>query len=536
MNSTYTRSLSKQAVIFCIKILTDAKPWYMKATKALRFIKSPKLFDCVFSEWSTKLKSKQVVEYDTIHKTPVDLLSLVVNSIPGPRGTSSINKPNYEWSNTEILPPAFHLILFPSKIPEIELSSDGYESEIRPPDPFVKRMWAGGDFEWYNAPLRIGDKVKQIITILNIEKKPSIRGDNVFVGQKRELFTDLGLSLVEKRNYVFIEKDKVVLKKNTLFSGVAADFIREIVPTNTTLFRYSALTFNSHKIHLDPEYTKQNEGYPDLLVHGPLTCTLLLDLLKRNKPTQHAVFKSFSYRAVSPLFVNKQMTLHGRLKGEDTTGGTKKWNYDLWATNHENCTAMFGKCQLVLMIVGDFVEDYEVMVPFQALEMLGIQVDAVCPGKVKGDTIATAVHDFVGFQTYAESRGHNFVLTATFDEIKAADYQGLFIPGGRAPEYLRLNPKVIELAQAFFTTPRPVAAVCHGMQILTAANVLKGRSVTAYPACGPECSVAGANFKDVGAAEVVVDKNLVSSPAWPGHPKALAAFIKLLGVEITFTK
>ncbi|WP_010254515.1 DJ-1/PfpI family protein [Myroides injenensis] len=186
----------------------------------------------------------------------------------------------------------------------------------------------------------------------------------------------------------------------------------------------------------------------------------------------------------------------------------------------------------VLMLAGDFVEDYEVMVPFQALLSVGINVDVVCPGKKKGEIIATAIHDFVGFQTYAESRGHNFIINKTFDEVRAGDYAGLYICGGRSSEYIRLNKKVIEIVQYFFEHNLPVAAICHGIQVLTPANVLKGRTLTAYPAVGPDVTVAGGIYKEVDAHKAVVDGNLVTSPAWPGHPDILSEFYKLLGLKI----
>src|ERR1700761_8861524 len=116
----------------------------------------------------------------------------------------------------------------------------------------------------------------------------------------------------------------------------------------------------------------------------------------------------------------------------------------------------------LLMLVGDFVEDYEVMVPFQALQVLGHTVDAVCPGKKKGDSLRTAIHDFEGDQTYTEKRGHNFALNATFDDIDETRYDGLVIPGGRAPEYLRLNPRILEIVRYFDKAGKPIAALCHG--------------------------------------------------------------------------
>ena len=187
----------------------------------------------------------------------------------------------------------------------------------------------------------------------------------------------------------------------------------------------------------------------------------------------------------------------------------------------------------LLMLVGDFGEDYEIMVPFQALQMVGHTVHAVCPGKKSGDAVKTAIHDFEGDQTYTEKPGHNFALNATFDEVNPADYDGLVVSGGRAPEYLRREEGVLDMVRHFFEDDKPVAAVCHGLQILSAAGVIEGRTLTAYPACGPEMQAAGANYKDVEVTEVVVDGKLVTSPAWPGHPKWLAAFLEVLGTEIT---
>ena len=187
----------------------------------------------------------------------------------------------------------------------------------------------------------------------------------------------------------------------------------------------------------------------------------------------------------------------------------------------------------LLMIVGDFGEDYEIMVPFLALQMVGHTVHAVCPGKKEGDTIKTAIHDFEGDQTYSEKPGHNFTLNASFDKVDPADYDALVVSGGRAPEYLRREDGVLEMVRHFFEADKPVAAICHGLQILSAADVISGKTLTAYPACGPEMQAAGANYRDVSATDVVVDGKLVTSPAWPGHPKWLAAFLDVLGTEIT---
>ncbi|PSC75833.1 glutamine amidotransferase [Micractinium conductrix] len=186
----------------------------------------------------------------------------------------------------------------------------------------------------------------------------------------------------------------------------------------------------------------------------------------------------------------------------------------------------------VLMLAGDYMEDLEAFVPFQALQMVGFQVHAVCPGKKAGDKCPTAVHDFEGDQTYSEKRGHNFTLNATFDDTKPDAYDALLIPGGRAPEYLRLNPQVIEIVKHFAAARKPIAAICHGAQLLAAADVLSGRACTAYPACGPEVRAAGGVMKEVDATEVVVDGNLVTAPAWPAHPQWLAAFMEVLGYRV----
>ena len=186
----------------------------------------------------------------------------------------------------------------------------------------------------------------------------------------------------------------------------------------------------------------------------------------------------------------------------------------------------------ILMLVGDFAEDYEVMVPFQALLTVGHTVHAVCPGKKAGEKIRTAIHDFEGDQTYTEKRGHDFALTATFDDVRPENYDALVIAGGRAPEYLRLNERLLGIVRHFFNQDKPVAAICHGAQILTAAGVIKGRKVSAYPAVGPEVKLAGADYADIAIDKAVADGNLVTAPAWPAHPEWLAKFLEVLGTRI----
>ena len=186
----------------------------------------------------------------------------------------------------------------------------------------------------------------------------------------------------------------------------------------------------------------------------------------------------------------------------------------------------------ILFLTGDFAEDYETMVPFQALQMVGHTVHAVCPGKKAGDKIKTAIHDFEGDQTYTEKPGHLFALNASFDEVDAGNYDALMIAGGRAPEYLRLDDRVIALVKAFADAAKPIAAVCHGAQLLAAADVIRGKRISAYPACSPEVRMAGGEYAQIEVDQAVTDGNFVTAPAWPAHPQWLAQFLRLLGTEI----
>lgn len=186
----------------------------------------------------------------------------------------------------------------------------------------------------------------------------------------------------------------------------------------------------------------------------------------------------------------------------------------------------------ILFLTGDFAEDYETMVPFQALQAVGHTVHAVCPGKAAGDKIKTAIHDFEGDQTYTEKPGHLFALNAAFDDVDVARYDALMIAGGRAPEYLRLNPRVLEVVREFAQAGKPIAAVCHGAQLLAAADVIRGRNISCYPACSPEVKLAGADYADIAVDAAVTDGQFVTAPAWPAHPQWIAQFLKVLGTEI----
>ncbi len=188
----------------------------------------------------------------------------------------------------------------------------------------------------------------------------------------------------------------------------------------------------------------------------------------------------------------------------------------------------------ILMLVGDFVEDYEAMVPYQMLLMAGHRVDAVCPGKKPGDSVKTAVHDFEGDQTYTEKPGHNFAITTDFEAVDPSSYDGMVIPGGRAPEYLRLDGRVLEITRHFAAAQKPIAAICHGAQILSAARVIEGYQISCYPAVAPEVELAGASYiaPNETYSNVHVDRNFVTAPAWPAHPGWMGKFLELLGTRI----
>ncbi len=186
----------------------------------------------------------------------------------------------------------------------------------------------------------------------------------------------------------------------------------------------------------------------------------------------------------------------------------------------------------ILFIVGDFVEDYEVMVPYQMLLMLGGVCHTVCPGKKAGDYVQTAIHDFDGFQTYSEKPGHRFTINSDFDSVVPDTYDACVLPGGRAPEYLRMNEKVLSMVRHFFESNKPVAAICHGPQILAAAGVLKGRKCSCYPAVQYEVQQSGGSYVSPAPTmdSAIEEGNLITAPAWPAHPEWIRLFATKLGL------
>lgn len=187
----------------------------------------------------------------------------------------------------------------------------------------------------------------------------------------------------------------------------------------------------------------------------------------------------------------------------------------------------------ILMLVGEFTEEYEIFVYQQAMEAVGHTVHVVCPDKKAGDIIATSLHDFEGHQTYTEKMGHYFQINKSFDEVKLDQYHAVYAAGGRGPEYIRTDKRVQAMVRHFHEAKKPIFTICHGVQILIAVDgVVRGKKVAALAACEPEVTLAGGTYIDLSPTDAYVDGNMVSAKGWT----ALAAFIreclKVLGTEI----
>ncbi|KAL6507625.1 Protein DJ-1 D [Orobanche gracilis] len=296
-----------------------------------------------------------------------------------------------------------------------------------------------------------------------------------------------------------------------------------------------------------PEYLAMNESVIDLvkkfgslqkpiasICHGQLILAAA-DLVKGKNCTAYPAVKPALVAAGSHWVEPETMafcTTHGNL----ITGATYEGHPEFIRNFIKALGAKIsGSGKRILFLCGDYMEDYEVMVPFQSLKALDCHVDAICPGKRAGETCPTAVHDFEGDQSYSEKPGHNFHLTADFEGLDGANYDGLLIPGGRAPEYLALSDKVIHIVKEFMESGKPIASICHGQQILAAAGVLKGRKCTAYPAVKLNVVLAGATWLEPQPIHrCFTDGNLVTGAAWPGHPEFIAQFMTLLGLKVSF--
>ncbi|KAI8806944.1 HotDog domain-containing protein [Cladochytrium replicatum] len=328
----------------------------LKLASRRRFSSSVARLDAV-DDWSTKIKSKTLFSFDTVNPSHIDLLHLSINPkiypnpsenrepTPGAFLSGATDSPSYKlrWPLGSPIPPAYHLVLFPPRVPEQHLSPDGYDSDFSPPSPFVRRMWAGGEFSFVaERGIRIGERVALSVWVDEVERKIGGRGESVFVWENRVVEDKVGPVFVEKRALVYLKEDMGFKEPRIVAAPKDAEWEETIVPTPVMLFRYSALTFNSHLIHYDSLYTQKVEGYPDRLVHGPLTCTLLLNqlhkLLSETKPSARVL--KWSYRALSPLIVGDHVTLCGKRTSE-ADGKTE--TYELWAVNKHGGLAMRGR-------------------------------------------------------------------------------------------------------------------------------------------------------------------------------------------------
>ena len=190
----------------------------------------------------------------------------------------------------------------------------------------------------------------------------------------------------------------------------------------------------------------------------------------------------------------------------------------------------------ILMLVGEFSEEYEIFVFEQAMHAVGHTVHVVCPGKKAGEMIKTSLHDFEGHQTYTEKLGHDYYVNKTFAEVKPEQYDAVYCAGGRGPEYIRIDKGVQAIVRHFHEAGKPIFTICHGVQILMAVDgVLAGRQVAGLGACAPEIRAVGGTYVDVDPTGVHVDGTMVSAKGWT----ALAAFmrecLKVLGTEIRHT-
>ncbi|RRH69278.1 DJ-1/PfpI family protein [Falsigemmobacter faecalis] len=187
----------------------------------------------------------------------------------------------------------------------------------------------------------------------------------------------------------------------------------------------------------------------------------------------------------------------------------------------------------ILMLCGEFTEEYEIFVFQQGMEAVGHTVHVVCPDKKKGEMIQTSLHDFEGHQTYIERFGHLAEINKTFSEINPDDYDAVYCAGGRGPEYIRTDKRIQALVRHFHEAQKPIFTICHGVQILIAVDgVVRGKRVAALGACEPEVTLAGGTYVDVLPHEAIVDGTMVSAKGWTGLAAFMRECLKVLGTEI----
>ncbi len=255
--------------------------------------------------------------------------------------SATLDRPDPEPLPGCAVPPLWHWLYFLPMAPQSQLGEDGHPKRggFLPPVPLPRRMWAGGRLEFHH-PLRVGDEVTRQSRILSVETKSGRSGTLVFVTVRHELTNAQGLALSEEHDIVYREAPAPGAPTPPAQPAPTDEaFSRGITPDPVLLFRYSALTFNGHRIHYDQPYVTQVEGYPGLIVHGPLIATLLLDLLRRQQP--EARVRRFAFTAMKPLFDTHPFTVCGKPEGDAAAH-----RYALWARSHEGHLAMRATAEL----------------------------------------------------------------------------------------------------------------------------------------------------------------------------------------------
>jgi 3-methylfumaryl-CoA hydratase len=229
------------------------------------------------------------------------------------------------------VPPLWHWLYFAAVARQSELGPDGHPKRggFLPPVPLPRRMFAGGRLEFLR-PLRVGDRITRTSKVMRVDGKQGRSGALVFVMVRHEFESSGQPAMTEEHDIVYRDNPQPGAAAEPVAAPVDETFAREVVPDPVLLFRYSALTLNGHRIHYDRPYVTEVEGYPGLIVHGPLIATLLADLLRRERP--EARVRRFAFKAVRPLFDIHRFTVCGRPHGER--------NHALWARDHEGALAM----------------------------------------------------------------------------------------------------------------------------------------------------------------------------------------------------
>ncbi|KAF9433761.1 hypothetical protein BGZ76_009013 [Entomortierella beljakovae] len=301
----------------------------------------------IITAWKAAILKKPVlIERDTIRPQTLQILQLTLNKETPTTASAQ------QFKKGALLPVNWHHAFFPPILGENDLGKDGYEMTHAPPAPFLARMWAGGGVEQNPANLlRAGQEVLMKSKCTSVDIKEGRSGDvKVFVTLEKLLENENGWAMTDTRTLVYMEKDEKTAQAPTpkiVKPRKSAEVSSKIHPTAITLFRYSALTFNSHLIHFDHQYATKVEGYPGCLVHGPLTSTFMLENIRnRLKPNQ--VIKNFRYRALSPLYVDQPFTTCFKtMPVIPTMDPEVTESIEVWVENPDGGLAMSGTVEIV---------------------------------------------------------------------------------------------------------------------------------------------------------------------------------------------